>query len=92
MCVCWRVGGREAEAAGEWGVVGEEEEEAKEAAGGGGVVKGDSGSYTRKARASIICSALRRRLLQMSDYGSASHSARDLKDKTQLLSAHRPTD
>lgn len=35
MCVCvgGRVGG-EAEAAGEWGVVGEEEEEAKEAAGG----------------------------------------------------------
>lgn len=88
--MCWRAGRGEAEAAGEWGVVGEEEEEAKEAAGG--VVKGDSGSYTRKARASIICSALRRRLLQMSDYGSASHSAHDLKDKTQLLSAHRPTD
>lgn len=36
MCVCWRAGGGEAEAAGEWGLVGEEEEEAKEAAGRGG--------------------------------------------------------
>lgn len=35
VCVCWRAGGGEAEAAGEWGVVGEEEEEAKEAAGVG---------------------------------------------------------
>lgn len=34
MRVCWRAGGGEAQAAGEWGVVGEEEEEAKEAAGG----------------------------------------------------------
>lgn len=88
MCV----GGRgEAEAAGEWGVVGEEEEEEEQA---GVVVQGDSGSHTRKARASIICSALLRRwwLLQMSDYGSASHSAHNLKDKTQPLSALRPTD
>lgn len=60
MCVG---GQREAEAAGEWGVAEEEEEE--DAAGV--VVKGDSGPHTRKARASIICSAPRRRLLQMSD-------------------------
>lgn len=66
MRVC--VGGqREVEAAGEWGVAGKEEEEEEVEDAAGVVVKGDSGSYALQAQASIICSAPRRRLLQMSD-------------------------